>query len=93
MKDDVFIEGEQFIEVSRLDLEYLSRFDEPEIAEDFNLRFLLALDCYMGSVAKKMLEECKEDVKLFGFKYVKEKWETFIKCSLTGEGGEGEAVS
>ena len=52
----------------------------------FNHQFLLSLSCYMPSVAKKLLGECEEDIKVFGFKYAQEKWSKFITGSLTGKG-------
>lgn len=85
MKSGVSIEGNQFVEVSKLDLERLERFEEQKVSEEFNLRFLLALSCYMPSVAKELLEGCRDDIRLFGFEYAQKKWSRFIQCSLTGK--------
>ena len=50
----------------------------------FNLRFMLALDCYMPSVARLLMKDCKEDIEFFGFEYAQKKWVLFIINSLTG---------
>ena len=60
MKKTVSIEGKQFEEVSGLDLESMERFDERRLTEEFNLRFMLALDCYMTSVARSLMKDCKK---------------------------------
>lgn len=52
--------------------------------EQFNLGFMLALDCYMPSVARSLMKDCKEDIELFGFEFAQKKWERFIVNSLTG---------
>lgn len=52
--------------------------------EQFNLSFMLALDCYMPSVARSLMKDCREDIEVFGFKYAREKWKLFILNSLTG---------
>jgi hypothetical protein len=52
----------------------------------FNLRFMLALDCYMPSVARALMKNCREDIKLFGFEYAQRKWAKFCEYSLTGKG-------
>lgn len=85
MKIGVSIEGKQFLEVSGLDLERLKRFEEQKVTEEFNLRFLLALSCYIPSVAKELLEDCRDDIRLSGFEYAQKKWSRFIECSLTGK--------
>jgi hypothetical protein len=54
--------------------------------EQFNLRFMLALDCYMPSVARSLMKDCREDIKFFGFEYAQKKWSKFIEYSLTGKG-------
>jgi hypothetical protein len=61
--------------------------------EQFNLRFMLALDCYMPSVAKVLLKDCREDIRMSGSKYAQTKWERFIVGSLTGKGDRSEALS
>lgn len=52
----------------------------------FNLRFMLAIDCYMPSVARSLMKDCREDIRLFGFEYAQKKWSKFVYCSLTGKG-------
>lgn len=50
----------------------------------FNHSFILALDCYMPSVALSVLKSCKKDIELFGFEYAQRKWKRFVVNSLTG---------
>ena len=61
--------------------------------EQFNLCFMLALDCYMPSVAQALMKDCREDIRMFGFEYAQTKWERFIVGSLTGKGDRSEALS
>lgn len=58
-----------------------------KVNSEFNMRFMLALDCYMHSVAQALLKDCREDIRLFGFEFAQKKWSKFIEGSLTGEGG------
>jgi len=46
--------------------------------EKFNSRFLLAVQGYMPKVARKLIAECREDIKMFGLKYAQKKWAKFI---------------
>ena len=85
MENSMSIDGSQFVEVSTLDVERLKRFEEQEVTEEFNLRFLLALSCYMPSVAKELLDSCRDDIEMFSFEYAQKKWSMFIECSLTGK--------
>lgn len=62
----------------------VSDLSNVEKLRQFNQRFLLALDCYIPSVALKLLRDCREDIKMFGFPYAQKKWEQFIVNSLTG---------
>jgi hypothetical protein len=59
----------------------------------FNMMFLLALDCYMPGVAKKLFEECKEDVEAHGILFAERKWRRFIEGSLSGRGRLSEVIS
>ncbi len=73
-------------ELQRLGVEYVKEVEGEAERKKFNMQFMLALDCYMPSVAKKLFEECKEDIRMFGFKYAQEKWSKFVIGSLTGKG-------
>ena len=52
----------------------------------FNVLLLLALSCYMPSVAKRMMAESKEDIKLRGILFAERKWKRFIEGSISGRG-------
>jgi hypothetical protein len=80
----VYIDGKQFVEVTTLDVVRLERSDEWKVEVEFNLRFLLALDCYVPGVAKELLRDCREDIKMFGFEFAQKKWSRFIEYSLNG---------
>jgi hypothetical protein len=87
-----------FIDTVRRELEKLGvKFEVLPIGQEwfrqFNLSFLLALDCYMPSVAQALFKDCRVDIKMFGFEYAQKKWSRFIVGSLTGKGDKSEAVS
>ena len=44
----------------------------------FNLRFLLATQCYMPKVAQHLIRECREDIKIFGLEFAQKKWAKFV---------------
>lgn len=46
--------------------------------QEFNIRFLLAAQCYMSKVALDLIRECREDIKHFGLEYTQQKWAKFI---------------
>jgi len=48
--------------------------------QEFNIRFLLATQCYMPKVALALIRECREDIELFGLEYAQKKWAKFIGC-------------
>lgn len=48
--------------------------------QEFNIRFLLATQCYMPKVALALIRECREDIELFGLEYAQKKWAKFISC-------------
>ena len=65
-------------------MESYCELGDAELTADWNIRFMLALDCYLPVVARDLFEDCRDDIRLFGFDYAKEKWEAFIVNSLTG---------
>lgn len=58
--------------------------EDKEKLERFNRRFLLALDCFMPVVGRRLLVDCRDDIELAGVDYAIEKWEPFVVNSLTG---------
>lgn len=74
-------------ELTKLGVEYevVSEVGGEEFKR-FNMKFMLALDCYMPGVAIKFLQSCRGDIQMFGFEYAQKKWSKFITGSLTGKG-------
>lgn len=60
--------------------------------KEFNIRFLLATQCYMPKVALQLIRECREDIEIFGLEYAQEKWAKFSEipkegtCPVCGSG-------
>jgi hypothetical protein len=73
-------------ELRKLGVEYIKEVEGEAERVKFVFGFLLALDCYMPGVAKRLFDECKEDIKMFGFEYAQKKWSRFVVGSLTGIG-------
>ncbi len=46
--------------------------------QEFNIRFLLATQCYMPKVARALIRECRDDIELFGLEYAQKKWAKFV---------------
>lgn len=44
----------------------------------FNIRFLLATQPYMPKVGLRLIRECREDIKVFGWEYAQRKWAKLI---------------
>lgn len=51
---------------------------------EFNTRFLLATQPYMPKVAKALIRECREDIKMFGWEFAQKKWAKFIEIPKEG---------
>lgn len=45
---------------------------------EFSIRFLLATQPYMPKVARDLVRECREDIKIFGLEYAQKKWAKFV---------------
>lgn len=58
--------------------------------KEFNARFLLATQPYSPALARRLIEEVREDIKMFGWGNAQSKWSKFIEipkegtCSVCG---------
>ena len=52
--------------------------------QEFNIRFLLAVRCYIPKVAVDLVRQCREDIELFGLEYAQRKWAKFIEVKREG---------
>jgi len=52
--------------------------------KEFNTCFLLATQPHPPKVAKALLRECQEDIKMFGWEYAQQKWAKFIEIPKQG---------
>ncbi len=46
--------------------------------KEFNIRFLMATRTYMPKVARNLVRECRDDIKIFGLEYAQKKWAKFV---------------
>jgi hypothetical protein len=61
-------------ELQKLGVEYVKEVEGEAERVKFVFGFLLALDCYVPGLAKRLFDDCKEDIKMFGFDYARRKW-------------------
>ncbi|MBA7560655.1 hypothetical protein ES708_02284 [subsurface metagenome] len=47
--------------------------------KQFNIRFLLATRPYMPKVARALVRDCRDDIKIFGLNFAQQKWAKFIR--------------
>lgn len=52
---------------------------------EFNIRFLLAAQCYSPKLARQLIRDCREDIKKFGWAHAQEKWARFVEKAQGGE--------
>jgi len=50
--------------------------------QEFNSRFLLATRPYIPKVARNLVRECRDDIRIFGLGFAQEKWAKFINKEL-----------
>ena len=45
---------------------------------EFNIRFLLAVQGCMPEIARQLIRECRDDIRMFGLEYAQRKWAKFV---------------